>query len=75
MNKIYKYMTAISRKVYIDNELMNTKMYMIEQPKSSDFKSSRYIEFDSEDNDKDPKFEIVDHVRILKYKNIFAKVY
>lgn len=50
-------------------------MYMIEQPKSSDFKSSRYIEFDSEDNDKDPKFEIVDHVRILKYKHIFAKVY
>ena len=55
--------------------LMNTKMYMIGQPKSSNFKSSTYIEFDSEDNDKDPKFEIVDHVRILKYKNIFAKVY
>ena len=26
-------------------------------------------------NDKDPKFEVGDHVRISKYKNIFAKGY
>ena len=26
-------------------------------------------------NDKDPKFKIGDHVRISKYKNIFAKRY
>ena len=26
-------------------------------------------------NDKDPKFKIGDHVRISKYKNIFAKEY
>ena len=26
-----------------------------------------------ENNDKDPKFEVVDHVKILKYKSIFAK--
>ena len=24
-------------------------------------------------NDKDPKFNVADHVRISKYKNIFAK--
>ena len=28
-----------------------------------------------ENNDKDPKFEVVDHVKILKYKSIFAKGY
>ena len=26
-------------------------------------------------NDKDPKFKVGDHVRISKYKNIFAKAY
>ena len=26
-------------------------------------------------NDKDPKFKVGDHVRIYKYKNIFAKGY
>ena len=26
-------------------------------------------------NDKDPKFKVGDHVRISKYKNIFAKRY
>ena len=26
-------------------------------------------------NDKDPKFKVDDHVRISKYKNIFAKEY
>ena len=37
-------------------------------------KSSTYITFDVENNDKDLKFKIGDHVRISKYKNIFAKV-
>ena len=30
---------------------------------------------DKEVNDKDPKFQVSDHVRISKYKNIFAKGY
>ena len=33
------------------------------------------INIDKEVNDKDPKFEIGDYVRISKYKNIFAKGY
>ena len=37
-------------------------------------KSSTYIHLTVENNDKDPKFEIVDHGRISKYKNIFGKV-
>ena len=32
-----------------------------------------YIDFEREVNDKDSKFKIGDHVRISKYKNIFAK--
>ena len=34
-----------------------------------------HIDFDTENNDKDPKFEVGDHVRISKYKKIFAKRY
>ena len=36
-------------------------------------KDSTCIDFKSESNDKDPKFKVGDHVRISKYKNIFAK--
>ena len=34
-----------------------------------------YIEFKKEVNDKDSKCKVSDHVRISKYKNIFAKEY
>ena len=37
--------------------------------------SSTYIGFGIENNEEDPKFEVGDHVRIFKYKNIFAKIY
>ena len=37
--------------------------------------SSKKIYFNVENNDQDPKFEVGDHVRISKYKNIFAKGY
>ena len=33
------------------------------------------IDVKSDSNKKDPKFKTGDHVRILKYKNIFAKGY
>ena len=33
------------------------------------------IDSGKEVNDKDPKFKVRDHVRISKYKNIFAKGY
>ena len=32
--------------------------------KPTDIKSSTYIDFDVEHNDKDPKFKVDDHVRI-----------
>ena len=43
--------------------------------KHVDVKDNTYMDFRKEVNDKDPKFKVVDHVRITKYKNIFAKVY
>ena len=33
------------------------------------------VDFNKENNKKDPKFEVGDYVRISKYKNIFAKGY
>ena len=79
-NKIYKYMTAISKNVYIDklddivNEYNNTYHRTIKM-KPVDVKDNTYIDFKKEVNDKDPKFKVGDHVRISKYKNIFAKGY
>ena len=43
--------------------------------KPNDVKSRSYAECNVESNVKDPKFKIADHVRISKYKNIFAKGY
>ena len=43
--------------------------------KPIDVKDNTYINADKEINDKDPKFEVGDHVRISEYKNIFAKGY
>ena len=43
--------------------------------KPVDVKDNTYIDFKKEVNDKDPKFKVGDHVRISKYKNVFAKGY
>ena len=43
--------------------------------KPVDVKDNTYINFKKEVNDKDPKFKVGDHVRISKYKNIFARGY
>ena len=43
--------------------------------KHIDVKYNTYIDFGQEVLDKDPKFKVGDHVRISKYKNIFAKGY
>ena len=43
--------------------------------KPIDVKDNTYINFKKEVNDKDPKFKVGDHVRISKYKKIFAKGY
>ena len=40
-----------------------------------DVKSRTYIDFNVENNEKDPKLESDDYVRILKNKNVFANGY
>ena len=79
-NKIYKHMTSISKYVYIDksddlvNEYNNTK-HRTTKTKLIDVKDNAYIDFGKEVNENDPKIKVGDHVRISKYKNIFAKGY
>ena len=51
------------------------KTYRTITMKPVDVKDNTYIDFKKEDSDKDPKFKVGDHVRISKYKNIFAKGY
>ena len=73
-------MTSISKNTYIDklddivNEYNNTYHRTIKM-KSIDVKDNTYFDFGEEVNDNDPKFKVGDHVRISKYKNIFAKGY
>ena len=40
----------------------------------ADVKPSRYIDFDLEYNDKDPRFEVLNHVRISRHKLILQKI-
>ena len=79
-NKIYKYVTSISKKVYIEKlddivKKYNNTYHKSIKIKPVDVKDNTYIDFKKEVNDKNPKFKVGDHVRISKYKNIFAKGY
>ena len=73
-------MTSISKNVSIDklddivNEYNNTYHTKIKM-KPIDVKDNMYINTDKEVNNKGPKFKVDNHVRISKYKNIFAKGY
>ena len=79
-NKIYKYITSISKNIYIDKlddivKKYNNTYHTSVKMKHVDVKDNTYIDFKKESNDKNPKFKVGDHVRISKYKNIFAKGY
>ena len=63
-NKIYKYMTSISKNVYLDKfdnivDKYNNTYNSIIKMKSVDVKSSRYIGSSKENNKKDLKFEFM----------------
>ena len=79
-SKVFKYMTSVSKNVYIDkldgivNKYNNTYHSTIKM-KPIDLESNTCVDFSKEINDKDPKFKTGDIVRISKYKNIFAKGY
>ena len=78
--KIYKYITSKSKNLYIDKlddivHKHNNKKHRTIKMKPIDVKGNTYIDFGKEVNDNDPKFKVGDHVRISKYKNIFATSY
>ena len=43
--------------------------------KPVDVKSNSFAEYNEESNERDSKFKVGNHVRISKYKSIFAKGY
>ena len=79
-NQIYKHLTAISKNVYFDvlddviDEYNNTYHKTIKM-KPIDVGDDSFAEYNEKSNEKDPKFKVVDHVRISKFKNVFAKGY
>ena len=79
-NKIYKYMTSVSKNVYIDklddivNKYIDTYHSTIKLI-SANVKLSTYIDSSKEIDYQDSKYKIDYTVRISKYKNIFGKDY
>ena len=73
-------MTAISKNIYFDvlndiaDECNNTYHKTIKM-KAVDVGDDFFAKYNEESNEKDHKFKVGDHVRISKFKNIFAKGY
>ena len=73
-------MTTILKNVYIDvlNDIINKYNNTVHRTikiKPIDVTNDSYIEYNKDFNKKGPKFKVNGHVRISKYKNIFAKGY
>ena len=77
-NKNFKHITAVSKIVYFDalddivNKYNNTVHRTIKM-KTIDVTSDSYAEYNEDSNLTKPKFKVGDHVRISKYKIIFAR--
>ena len=73
-------MTAISKNVYFDvlddivNKYNNTIHRTIKM-KPIDVTSDSFAKYNEDSNKRNPKFNVGDHVRISKCKNVFAKGY
>ena len=78
--KIFKDMTSVSKNIYFDvlDDIVNKCNNAVHRSikiKPIDVTSDSYAEYNEDFNKKYPKFKVGDHVRISKYKNIFAKGY
>ena len=77
--KIYKYLTSISKNVYINklNDIVheyNNTYHRTIKMKPVDGKDNTYIDsMKFHCNDKDPRFKVGDHVKISKYKTFLLK--
>ena len=79
-NKIDKHMTAISKNVYFDvlNDIVdeyNNTYHKTIKMKPIDVTSDSFAEYNEKSKQKEPKFKVGNHVRISKFKNVFAKGY
>ena len=79
-NKIFKHMAAISKHVYFDVlddivNIYNNTVHKTIKTKPVDVADDSYAEYNEDFNKKYLKFKVGDHVRIPKYKSIFAKGY
>ena len=69
-------MTTIGKNVLDDIvKNYNNTIHNSIKMKPKDDKNDNLIKYFEEFNKKNPKFEIGDHVRISKYKNVFSKGY
>ena len=77
-SKVFKHMTAVSKNVYfdvLDNivDKYNNTVHRSIKIKPIDVTSDFYAECNEDSNEKDPKFNVGNCVRIPKNKNTFAK--
>ena len=73
-------MKTISKNVYFDvlDDIVdeyNNAYHKTIKMKPIDVRDDSFSEYNEESNEKNPKFKVGDHVRIFKFKNIFAKGY
>ena len=74
-SKLFKHMTAVSKSVYFDVFYFDTITQFTIKMKPIGVTPDSYIEYNKDSDEKDPKFKVGDHVRISRYKDIFAKGY
>ena len=79
-NKTCKHMAAVLNNVYFDVlddivDKYNSTVHRTIKMKPTDVTSDSYAEYNEDSDVTKPKFKVGDHVRISKYKNIFAKGY
>ena len=80
MIKVVSFISACSKNAYFDvlNDIVdeyNNTYHKTIKMKPIDVKCNSFAEYNEDSNEKFLKFKVGDHVRIPKYKNIFAKGY
>ena len=70
----------LTKKIYFDllDDIVNkynVPVHKIIKMKPIDVTNGSYAEYNEDFYKKDPQFKVEDHVKVSKYKNIFAKGY
>ena len=75
--RVIRTMTVISKNIYFDvlGHIIEKYTNGVHKMKLIDVTSDSYAEYNQASNEKDPKFKVGGHIRISKYKSIFAKGY